>query len=488
MASNAESARRIRAESRREILIRAASIAGAAGVGACAGAARRDPATERGADATEHGAGTTEKNAAADGAARSTAATGASNDPAATEVNGATGAIGAHADDLLLELTDQRASASPIRESERRARRRRLGELLTSSKTADALLMEGGATMTYLTGVSWGHSERFFGLVVTASGEHFWVLPAFEESRARERIDGDERPGGAVIAWQEDEYFAKPLAAELARRGIDRVAIEPALRHVFVEKLAAEIGSARIVSGQATLVALRGIKDAHEIELLRRANELTLRAVRSVARVIRPGMNGAAISALMARAHARLGMQNPWCLALIGPAAALPHGEHEDVGIERGDVLLVDTGASFHGYQSDDTRTWVFEGKPSVEVERAWNAVHDAQQRAFEHVRPGVRCGDVDRAARALIESRGFGGGYTAFTHRLGHGIGLEGHEDPYFDGGNTVSLAPGMTLSNEPGVYLPGRFGVRLEDIVLVTESGADHFGEWQKSPTAPD
>jgi Xaa-Pro dipeptidase len=391
-------------------------------------------------------------------------------------------------DAAFAELTDQRPSASPIGEDERRARRKRLAALLAQSGAADALLLEGGATMTYLAGVSWGRSERFFGLVVTASGDHFWIVPAFEESHARQKIDGDGKPGGAIVAWQEHEYFQRPLAAELARRDIGRVAIEPALRHVFVERLAHEVGAERIASGHATVAALRGMKDAHEIELLRRANELTQRAIVAMSHRVRAGMTGAEISALMTRAHEKLGMREPWCLALIGPAAALPHGEQHDVALKRGDLLLVDTGASFHGYQSDNTRTWVFDAAPDADVLRVWNAVHDAQQRAFDVLKPGVVCGDVDRAARGLIDERGFGPGYRTFTHRLGHGIGLEGHEDPYFDGGSSVPLAPGMTLSNEPGIYLPGRYGVRLEDIVLCTESGADHFGTWQKTAGSPE
>jgi Xaa-Pro dipeptidase len=367
------------------------------------------------------------------------------------------------------------------------SRRQRLGSILAAAG-ADAMLIEGGATMTYLSGIAWGHSERFFGLVVTASGEHFWICPAFEESRARQKIDAARGPGGDIVAWQEIEYFQKPLAADLARRRIRRVAIEPALRCVFVERLAAEIGGEHAVSGHAAIVALRGVKDAHEIELLRTANELTQRAIRRVAQSVQPGMSGREITALMARAHERLGMQSPWCLALIGAAAALPHGEDEDIRIARGDLLLIDAGASLHGYQSDNSRTWVVDGSPSAEIERAWHTVHDAQRAAFDGIRPGVACRDIDRRARDLIEARGFGSGYTAFTHRLGHGIGLEGHEDPYFDGGSTVPLAAGMTLSNEPGIYLPGRFGVRLEDIVLVTANGADHFGEWQSKPTSPD
>ena len=149
--------------------------------------------------------------------------------------------------------------------------------------------------------------------------------------------------------------------------------------------------------------------------------------------------------------------------------------------------MLIDTGGSLHGYQSDTTRTWVLGGEPSDEVRKVWTAVRDAQRRAFEAIRPGVTGASIDRVARESLEKAGFGSGYTHFTHRLGHGIGLRGHEGPYLDGGNTRPLVAGNTFSVEPGIYLYGKLGVRIEDIALVTEGGADHFGSWQKGPESP-
>jgi Xaa-Pro dipeptidase len=392
----------------------------------------------------------------------------------------------------LSGLTDQRGSVQPITAEERAARRKRLGELL-AGRGLDAMLIEGGSTMSYLAGVSWGRSERFFGLVVLADGAHFWICPAFEESRARQQIDktqAEPGPGGEVVAWKEDEYPYRPLAAELARRGATRLAIEPSLRNVFAERLAAEIGRSRIEgpAGAEIVAALRSRKDAHEISILRRANELTQLAIRTAATCLVPGMTGSEVAGLVDRAHKKLGFTGTWNLSLIGPAAALPHGEPDERRLERGSVLLVDAGGDFHGYQSDNTRTWIFDGAPTAEVERAWNAVRDAQRAAFDVLRPGVVCGDVDRAARAKFVELGFAPGYAQFTHRLGHGIGVDGHEDPYFDGGSAAILASGMTLSDEPGLYFPGRFGVRLEDVVLITDGGADHFGTWQRAPTSPE
>lgn len=390
-------------------------------------------------------------------------------------------------DELFAHLTDQRGSIEPIQGQEHAARRARLAEILRAAG-ADAFLCESGPTLVHLSGVQWGRSERLFALAVFADGSHLWVCPAFEESRARQQIDAANGPGGAVLAWQEHEHPFAPLAAALRERRVEKLLVEPQIRYTFVDRLATTFGAARIASGASATIALRGRKDAHELALLRRANELTQLAIREVAKTLRPGLTGDDVAARLAAAHSRLGMRSPWALCLIGPAAALPHGDQHDVALQRGDLLLTDVGASLHGYQSDNTRTWIVDGKPSSEVERAWHVVRDAQRRAFEMLAPGVRCADIDARARAVIAAAGFGEGYAALTHRLGHGIGLEGHEDPYFDGGSEVVLAPGMTLSDEPGIYVPGRYGIRLEDIVAITERGADHFGTWQQSPASPD
>ena len=390
-------------------------------------------------------------------------------------------------DELFASLTDQSASVAPIGPDERAARRERCAGLLAAAGF-DALLMEAGATMSYLSGVGWGRSERLFGLVLLADGGHFWICPAFEASRAALRTEAsDGGPGGDIVPWEEHEYAFAPLAAELRRRGVRRVAIEPELRYVSADGLAREIGAANVASGRDVVVALRGPKDAHELALLRRANELTKLAIRTVAEHVEPGMDGAAVGAMLNHAHLRLGMKSPWNLSLVGPEAALPHGGVRERRIVPGDVLLTDTGANLHGYCSDITRTWVVGAAPSAEVEAIWNTVRDAQRAAFDVLRAGIECREVDRAARAVIDATGYGPGYRTFTHRLGHGIGLRGHEDPYFDGGSRVVLQPGMTLSNEPGIYLPGKLGLRIEDIVAVTADGAEVFGSWQRSPASP-
>lgn len=388
---------------------------------------------------------------------------------------------------LLSALTDQRGSVAPIGAPAREERRARCGRLL-AELGLDALLMESGTTLEWLTGVRWGRSERLFALVVLADGSFFWIVPAFEAGRARLSIEKQGGPGGEIVPWDEDQYPYRPLLEALNRRKARRLAIEPALRWGFVGRLQALSAELAIQSGEELLVRLRGPKEPGELALLRRASELTQLAVRTVARCLRPGLKGSDVGALMDRAHQKLGMTGPWCLPLVDAAAALPHGDASDEPLREGSLILVDTGATLHGYQSDTSRTWILGGKPTAEIERAWNAVRDAQLRAFETIKPGGACRDVDRAARALFVERGYAAGFHDFTHRLGHGIGMEGHEDPYFDGGSAVELRAGMTFSDEPGLYFPGKFGVRLEDIVQVTEQGADHFGTWQKAIGSPD
>lgn len=389
-------------------------------------------------------------------------------------------------EELFADLEDASGTVAPIGPDEHAARRRRLGRIL-SDLGVDAYLCEGGATMGYLSGVRWGHSERLFALVVLADGDHFFLSPAFEAEKAKLSIEKDGGPGGPIVAWDEHEYAWEPLAAALRGRRVERLVVDPELRYFAVERLGAAFGRERIASGQAARLALRGRKDSHELAILRRVNELTQEALAAVARVARAGMSAAEVGRMVHAAQRRLGLTGTWALTLPGPAAAYPHGDSRDRRIERDELLLIDAGGTLHGYQSDNTRTWVVEGTPSEEHVRAWSTVREAQRRAFEAIRPGVPCRAVDEAARKVIEDAGYGSGYAAFTHRLGHGIGMQGHEDPYFDGGSEVVLEEGQTFSDEPGIYLLDRFGVRLEDVVVVTARGADHFGSWQEGPESP-
>ncbi len=388
--------------------------------------------------------------------------------------------------ELFAGLADPRPPLAPISAGERALRRARLGRIL-AAHGLDALLIEPGATLRYLTDVRWGFSERLFALVVLADGSHFWVAPAFEVARARRQFEAQGGPGGDVLGWDEHEYPFVPLAAELRRRGTTRVGAEPWVRYRFVHELARALGQPSLPLAHDVVIELRARKEPRELELLRRANELTHLALEAVHASLSGPLSSAEVRARVRAAQTKLGLVDLWDLTLVGPASADPHGGSGDDRLDAGEVLLVDTGGALHGYQSDNTRTWVPFGEVPSDVLAAWNAVRDAQRRAFDAIRPGVRCRELDAIARQSLERAGFGPGYRTFTHRLGHGIGLEGHEDPYLDGGSEVVLAPGMTFSVEPGVYLPGRFGIRLENIAAVTEDGAEVFASWQQGPRSP-
>jgi Xaa-Pro dipeptidase len=182
------------------------------------------------------------------------------------------------------------------------------------------------------------------------------------------------------------------------------------------------------------------------------------------------------VSGLSRDAHKRLGMGGG-ALVLFGADAAFPHGTSDPKPLKAGDVVLIDGGGRLHGYSSDITRTAVFGAPPSERQRRVWEAVRRAQTAALQAARPGAECQAVDAAARKAIEDAGFGAGYASLTHRLGHGIGMDGHEWPYLVHGNALPLAPGMTFSDEPGIYIRGEFGVRLEDDIYVTNDGAEMF-----------
>lgn len=347
------------------------------------------------------------------------------------------------------------------------------------------LVTEPGPTMQHLAGIRWGRSERPFLMALPAEGEPLWVVPAFEERTAREQL-GD---AAEVHTWQEHQSPYTTLAKAMSGRGRGEgpVALETELRHFVAEGLREALPKGRAVDGSAVVEAVRMYKQPPELGRLRRANEATKAALRLVASTGLPeGVRQSELAERIRAAQIRAGLSDVWVLALFGPNASFPHGTAEDRALAPGDVVLVDTGGSLHGYRSDISRTWVH-GTPSDELRRAFATVVEAQRAALDRIHPGTPCGEVDAAARAVIEAAGFGSGYERFTHRLGHGIGLQVHEHPYLVRGSKRVLAPGMTMSDEPGIYVPGRFGVRIEDIVAVTEDGHEVFGPMVESLDEP-
>jgi Xaa-Pro dipeptidase len=379
----------------------------------------------------------------------------------------------------LKPMTD---GVSPISTEERRGRLARAQRLLAETGL-DALVLGSGSSLAYFTGAAWGTSERFFGAVLTREGDPAWVTPAFEKARALQQI----KLGTDVRAWHEHESPYELLAAILRdRRATARIGIEETLPFVFADGLARALPAARLESGTPVTAGCRMIKDAHEIALMRRACEITVRAHRAVFASLKEGMTQAEVARLCSDAHRRLGM-NGGALVLFGADAAFPHGTEQPQPLKAGNVVLLDGGGRLHGYASDITRTAVFGAPPTERQRRIWEVVRRAQEAAFKAARPGVECQDLDAAARRVVEDAGFGKDYDQFTHRVGHGIGMDGHEWTYLVRGNATRLRPGMCFSDEPGIYIPGEIGVRHEDIIFVTADGAENMTKWSGTPEDP-
>ena len=339
----------------------------------------------------------------------------------------------------------------------------------------DALLIEPGASMAYFTGVRWHRSERLTAAIVPREGEPCIVTPHFEEPSVRESL----MVPADVRVWNEDENPLRTVAGFLRDRGIGgAVGIEETVRFFAVNGLGPLMPGLQLHSAASVVRGCRMIKSAHELALMQKATDITIAAFRHTHPRIERGMTPADIAAIMNGATSALGGSPEFALILLGEASAYPHGSGRPQQVEDGGVVLMDCGCTVEGYQSDISRTFVF-GEPNAEQRRVWDQVHQGQQIAIRAARPGAPAGSVDDAVRAQYEAWGYGPGYRlpGLSHRTGHGIGLDGHEPVYLVHGETTPLAAGMCFSDEPGLYLPGRFGIRLEDCFHMTDEGPRFF-----------
>ncbi len=334
----------------------------------------------------------------------------------------------------------------------------------------DALFLAPGSSFYYFTGNRWSISERLLGLVLPRTGSAILVVPGFEEGRLRERLQFPVE----VRVWQEDESPTKIAAAALAERGIrtGRMGIEETAAFTFFDHFRRAAPGFECVSADAVTIACRGRKSPHELELMRLACEATCDVFRAVFASLKEGMSQEDIGKLVEAGFSKMNLRGG-ALVLLGASAALPHGTVKPQKLKEGDVVLIDGGCSLEGYTSDVTRTGIF-GKASEKVARVFEIVRKAQDAALEAARSGGLSGTVDDAARRVITEAGYGPDYKFFTHRLGHGIGLDVHEHPYLVRGSKTVLEAGMTFSNEPGIYIPGEFGLRCEDDMVIAAEGS--------------
>ena len=374
----------------------------------------------------------------------------------------------------------------PIGRAERLARLDRARRLMQANDLG-AIIIEPGASLDYFTGVQWWRSERLTGAVIPARGEPIIVTPFFEKPSVEESLG----IRAEVRTWNEDEEPLKLVADFLRERGLarSRIGMEETNRFFILDRLQQQLPGVHVVSANPVVRGCRMIKTAPEIALMQAASDITIAAFAYTWPRLKQGMTPSDIDSIIGEATRALGGGYDGGLVLLGEGTAYPHGTHKPQRVERGTNVLFDCGCSVHGYQSDISRSFVWGADPTAEQRKVWDQMARGQQIAFRAARIGAPAGSVDDAVRRAYESWGYGPGYKlpGTSHRTGHGIGMEGHEPVNLVHGEMTPLAAGMCFSDEPGIYLPGKFGVRLEDCFHMTPAGPKWFSVPPKSIDQP-
>ncbi len=344
---------------------------------------------------------------------------------------------------------------------------------LLGEQGMDAVFIGSGTTLRYFVDLQWWGSERTAGVLLTRSGDPIYITPEFERSRAMEQV----RFGSDIRTWQENESPFALIAQTLLDKGISTgtLGIEERVPFFMADGIAKAAPQLHLVSATPVIAGCRAVKSAAELALLQIANDATLACYHAVWQALQPGMTQQDVQALVALAYGRLGVPGDVSIN-VGKYSAQPHGSREPQRIVEGTVVMLDDGCQVHGYTSDMTRTFVL-GKASDKMKRVFAIVQRAQVAARDAARTGGKMGDIDAAARKVVADAGFGPGYKYFSHRLGHGIGMDMHEWYYAVGGSEQPIVDNMVMSDEPGIYIPGEFGVRLEDCMVTTAEGGRWF-----------
>jgi Xaa-Pro dipeptidase len=364
----------------------------------------------------------------------------------------------------------------PISPQERLRRLAQARELMRTHGIG-SVLVESGPSLDYFTGIQWWRSERLTGLVIPADGDPIVVTPFFEQPSIKEMLVVPAE----IRTWQEDEEPLKLVADFLKERKVAGAPIgfEETNRFFLKDRLQKQLPAAKIVSANPVVRGCRMHKTPAELALMQAAADITIAAFRHTWPRVREGMGPGEIDAIIGEATRALGGSYDGGLVLIGEGTAYPHGTRTPMRVAKGANVLFDCGCNVHGYQSDISRTFVFGADPTAEQRKVWDQMRRGQDIAMAAARIGVPAGSVDDAVRSAYESWGYGPGYKlpGTSHRTGHGIGMEGHEPVNLVHGETTPLSEGMCFSNEPGIYIPGKWGVRLEDCFHMTASGPKWF-----------
>lgn len=377
------------------------------------------------------------------------------------------------------DLKNMMGDVKPISREERQSRIEKAQELMRKNKV-DALFLEPGTSMKYFLDFDFFLSERMVAAVIPANGDVMYVCPKFEEDKVGELV----KFGSDIRTWEEHEspyaVVKGILSDKVGRTGT--LGIEERCRFFLYDGIKGEASGFNYVLADDITAGCRIYKSASEIALLQKANDITIEAYKKVFDSLREGMTQDDFREVATQAHKALGVTGS-IGANFGEWTAFPHGSSKTQTLKEGDVILADGGCAVEGYRSDISRTIVF-GKPSERHKEVWNLAKEAQTAAFDMAsKSGTTCEDLDKVARGVISDGGFGPDYKYFSHRLGHGIGMDGHEWTNLVRGNKTPLEKGMCFSNEPGIYIVGEFGVRVEDCMYIGDNGPVYFS--QPSPS---
>lgn len=337
---------------------------------------------------------------------------------------------------------------------------------LLKKDNVDVLVLFPGANIAYYTGFPIGMSERLAAAVIPVEGEAYFIVNKLEGE-----LRGLEPWFKKVFIWEEHEDPVELLAEKLKEAGHKRIGISVEAPWGWVNSLKGKLPDAELVDVSDHVGYVRMVKDPMEIELMEKACSISDETMEEAFAQLHTGMTEKELQALMTNGMVKRGASRAFAGVLFGERAALPHGGAGERKLKPGEFVLVDMGGLYKGYWSDCTRTVFYGDEPTDRQREIYETTLAANRAAYEASKPGVTCESIDVAARDLITIAGYG---EYFIHRLGHGIGKEIHERPYMVRNNKLLLEPNMAFTDEPGIYLIGEIGVRVEDTLICTEDGA--------------